>query len=157
MCGSVDLTVVFRRIDPGSTGGETGGVAVVPLHGSTGIVAAALRQDLQSLFGGLAVFHEDPVVVQAFHIPVLVNGGIVRVGHANLFTLIDVGSTSHQMDGGSQHLGGFLPVLVLVAEAADGPGLVMVAPEYGIPAALCLHSLLPGAEDILQLHQVGGH
>ena len=82
---------------------------------------------------------------------------IVRVGHANLFTLIDVGSTSHQMDGGSQHLGGFLPVLVLVAEAADSPGLVMVAPEYGIPAVLCLHSLLPGAEEILQLHQVGGH
>lgn len=154
---SIDLAVIFRRIDPRSTGGETGCMAVVPLHGSTAIITAALSQNLQSLFGGLAVYHEDPVVVQAFHIPVLVNGGIVRVGHANLFTLIDVGSTSHQMDGGSQHLGGFLPVFLLITQTAYDTRLVMVAPEHGVPAVLCLHTLLPGCEQFLQLLQVCAH
>mgnify|MGYP002529510989 CR=1 FL=1 len=97
------------------------------------------------------------VVVAALDVAVLLDFREVRVRHAQLLTLINIRCAAHKMDRCRQHLGAFLPVGRVAAKAADRTGLVMVAPEYGIPAVLYLHSLLPGAEEILQLHQVGGH
>ena len=61
------------------------------------------------------------------------------------------------MDEGTQHLGGFLPVLFVIAEAGDGAGLVVVAPEHGVPGASVLHALLPFDEETAQLIEIGIH
>ena len=53
---------------------------------------------------GLALAAQDVVVIQAFYIPVLINGGKVRIGHSQFFALIDIRRTAHKVDSGGQHL-----------------------------------------------------
>ena len=76
------------------------------------------------------------------------------VGHAQLFTLVDVGGALHQVQHGAQHLGADGAVLGgVVTEAGDGAGLVVVVPVQGVPTA-AVQTLLPVGKDLLQVHQV---
>ena len=155
--GGVDGLVVVHHADPGFAGGKARVGRSVPLHGGAAVVPAALLDDLQRLGGGLALLLEDLVVVQALHIPELADGGKVAVGHAQLLALVDVRGAPHHVGGGAQHFGALFPVPALVAKAADGAGLVVVAPEQGVPAVAGLHPLLPEGEQVFQGHVVGGH
>ena len=96
-------------------------------------------------------------MIEALHVPVLVQAGEVGVGHAQLLPLVDVGGAPHGVDDVGQHLGGLLPVLPLVTEPGHHPGLVVVAPEHGVPGVVGGHALLPGEENVLELAEVGGH
>ena len=54
--------------------------------------------------------------------------------HAQLFALLNVRRALHHMQAGSQHFGGNGPVLrPVVAEAGNGPRLVMIIPEEAVP------------------------
>ena len=76
------------------------------------------------------------------------------VGHAQLFTLVDVGGALHQVQYGAQHLGADGAVLGgVVTEAGDGARLVVVVPVQGVPAA-AVQALLPVGEDLLEVNQV---
>ena len=82
-------------------------------------------------------------MVDAFHITVLVERGKARIGHANLFALINVRCTAQAMDDCTQHLGRLCPVFVFVSKAGDDARLVMVAPEYCVPGVVFAHTSLP--------------
>ena len=76
------------------------------------------------------------------------------VGHAQLFTLVDVGGALHQVQHGAQHLGADGAVLGgVVTETGDGARLVVVVPVQGVPAA-AVQALLPVGEDLLEVNQV---
>ena len=128
---------------------KPGVLARVPLHRGAAVVAAALGDNVQRLGLGLVLLSQDPVVVEALDIAVLLDFREVRVRHAQLLTLINVRCAAHKVDGHRQHLGAFLPVGRVAAKAADRTGLVVVAPEQRIPAAVGLHPLLPGLEQFL--------
>ena len=135
--------------DTRRTGGKPGVLARVPLHRGAAVVAAALGDNVQRLGLGLALLSQDPVVVAALDVAVLLDFREVRVRHAQLLTLINVRCAAHKVDSHRQHLGAFLPVGRVAAKAADRTGLVVVAPEQRIPAAVGLHPLLPGLEQFL--------
>ena len=157
MGSGVDGLVVAGNADPRRTGGKPGVLARVPLHRGAAVVAAALGDNVQRLGLGLALLSQDPVVVAALDVAVLLDFREVRVRHAQLLTLINVRCAAHKVDGHRQHLGAFLPVGRVAAKAADRTGLVVVAPEQGIPAVVLLHSFLPGLEQLLQRHVVRRH
>ena len=58
------------------------------------VVAAALGDNVQRLGLGLALLSQDPVVVAALDIAVLLDFREVRVRHAQLLTLIMVPATA---------------------------------------------------------------
>ena len=149
MDSGVDGLVVVGNADPRRTGGKPGVLARVPLHRGAAVVAAALGDNVQRLGLGLALLSQDPVVVAALDVAILLDFREVRVRHAQLLALINVRCAAHKVDGHRQHLGAFLPVGRVVAKAADRTGLVVVAPEQRIPAAVGLHPLLPGLEQFL--------
>ena len=155
--GGVDLTVVVCHTNPRRSGGKTCIFAAIPLHRGAGIIPAALCNDVQRFFLGLVLPPQNFIVVEAFHIAVLVNGCEVRVRHAQFFALINVGGAAHKMDRCRQHFGALLPIFSVTSKAAHRTGLVMVAPEQGIPAVVLLHSFLPGLEQLLQRHMVRRH
>ena len=155
--GGVDGLIVIGGADPRRTGGEACVRAGIPLHRGTTIVTAALGDDVERFGLGLALAAQDVVVIQAFYIPVLINGGKVRIGHTQFFALIDIRRTAHEVDSGGQHLGTFLPVGRIAAKATHGTGLVVIAPEQRIPAVMRLHPLLPCLEQFFQGKMVGRH
>ena len=79
------------------------------------------------------------------------------VGHSQFLALINIRGSSHQMNGRSQHFGRFLPVFFLIAESGYCTGLIMVAPEQGVPSMSFLHSRLPLLKQLLQRHPVRLH
>ena len=142
----IDGLVILWRRDPWCRAGKTGVRTGVPLHGRPAVVPGAEAQDLQRLRLRLAALEHDLVVIQALHIPVLADGGIPGVGHTQLLTLEDVGGPPEQVDAGGQHLGGLLPIPLVVPEAGHGPGLVVIAPEHRVPASGGLHLQLPSGQ-----------
>ena len=74
----------------------------------------------------------------------------MRIGHTQFFALIDIRRTAHNVDGGGQHLGTFLPVGRITTKATHGTGLVVITPEQRIPAVMRLHPLLPCLEQFFQ-------
>ena len=112
---------------------------------------------MQRFFRGLSFRTQDVKIVRALYVSVLVNGRIARVGHANLFALIDVGRAAHHVDERRQHLGGLFPVVPIVAEAGYGAGLVVIAPEQRVPGAARLHAFLPLAQKVPQGLKIGIH
>ena len=157
LSSGVDGLVVVRQTNPRSASSEARIFAAIPLHRGAGIISAALCNDVQRFFLGLVLPPQNFIVVEAFHIAVLVNGCEVRVRHAQFFALINVGGAAHKMDRCRQHFGTLFPIFSVTSKAAHRTGLVMVAPEQGIPAVVLLHSFLPGLEQLLQRHVVRRH
>ena len=146
----VDGVVVGVDAQPGGAGGEAAVFPRRPLHGGTAVVTGAGAQNPVSLFLAQALVPQDVVIVDALHVLVLGQVGEVGVGHAQLLPLVDVGGAPQAVDGGGQHLGRPHPVFPFVPEAGDDAGLVMVAPEQGVPAAPRLHAQLPVGEEFFQ-------
>ncbi len=145
----IDLAVVVGHPDPGLSLGKAAVRSRGPLHRRAAVIPGPGGQDSQCLLAGLPLPQKDLVVVQALHIPILGDIGEMGIRHPQLLSLVEIGGPPHQVEGRRQHLGGLLPVPPLVAEAADDPGLVVVAPEEGVPAVSCLHPGLPLLKKLL--------
>lgn len=94
MGSGVDGLVVVGNADPRRTGGKPSVLARVPLHRGAAVVAAALGDNVQRLGLGLSLLSQDPVVVEALDVAVLLDFREVRVRHAQLLTLIMVPATA---------------------------------------------------------------
>ncbi len=105
------------------------------MHRRSGVIAAfpdnAGPEDLMRHAAALTPF---PIGVNAFDIPEIRRTFERIIGHAQFLALINIGRTLHHMQAGSQHFGGNGPVLrPVVAEAGNGPRLVMIIPEEAVP------------------------
>ena len=128
---------------------------LVAAGGIDGMVTVG--DNVQRLGLGLVLLSQDPVVVEALDVAVLLDFREVRVRHAQFFALINVGGAAHKMDRCRQHFGTLFPIFSVTSKAAHRTGLVMVAPEQGIPAVVLLHPLLPCLEQFFQGKMVGRH
>ena len=79
---------------------------------------------------------------------------VVRICHANLLALVNIRSSPQQVDKSPEHFGRLFPVFPVISKPGHNSGLIVVAPENGIPAAMLLHPLLPGLKQLLKRLQV---
>ena len=77
----------------------------------------------------------------------------MRVGHANLFALVDIRRSLHAMQHHRQHFCRRHAVFTFITKARNNARLIVVTPEQGIPCHV-VHSLLPVAEQCFQRHKV---
>ena len=70
--------------------------------------------------------------------------GQLDIGHAQLLALEDVGGALHTVEHGSQHFGGFHPVLPVIAPPGNDARQVMVVHKQTVPAHT-IQALLPAA------------
>ena len=91
--------------------------------------------------------------IQGFNVPVIRDILHSRVGHAELFALINIGSSLQAVKQGGQHLGGFHPVFSIVTPAGDDAGQVMIVPEQTVPSA-AVEGLLPFRQHLLELPEI---
>ena len=155
LCLGVDRAVIRRRGEPRRTVRKARVLRRAPLHRRAAVVARACGEDGECLVLRFPLIKEDFVVVQALHVAVLCDVRVLRVRHAELLALIDVGRAAHEMDARGEHLRGCRMIALVVAETADDARLIVVAPEDGVPSSACRHALLPDAEKIFQRHDVG--
>ena len=78
---------------------------VCPLHRCSGIVPPNLANAVHDRLHGLTLFQGFLGIIDRLDILNLAQIGKGIVGHANLFPLIDVGSSPHQVEQDSQGLG----------------------------------------------------
>lgn len=79
LSSGVDGLVVVRQTNPRSASGEARIFAAIPLHRGAAVVAAALGDNVQRLGLGLVLLSQDPVVVEALDVAVLLDFREVRV------------------------------------------------------------------------------
>ncbi len=96
------------------------------------------------------------VGVQGFHIAVFIDGIKMGVGHPDFFSLINVGSALKHVQSRGQHGGRLAPVDGFVSEPGHDAGLIVVAPEEGVPSPAFVHPLLPFGHHLFQFPQVEG-
>ncbi len=115
LLSGVDPGIVGIYHDPGGGGTETCVVAVIPLHGRSGVVAALIAKVahhiVRSDLSASGVFMKS---VDTLDIPEIRKSREGYIGHAKLFSLIDIGRALHHMETGRQHLRRTLPVNVAV-------------------------------------------
>ena len=155
LVGGVDLGVVGGHGDPRLAGGETGVRGRVPLHGGAGVVPGDAGQGRQDPGGVVADAGALVEVVDGLQVPVVLQAAEDRVRLAELLALVDVGRAPVQVEDRGQRLGADRPPgRVVVAEAGDGAGLIVVVPVGGVPAALDAvdrgQALLPAGEVLLE-------
>ena len=90
----------------------------------------------------------------AFHIAIIGNLAEVRVGHADLFTLVDIGRALHAMQDHRQHFGRRNAVFTFIAKTRHDARLIVVTPEQRVPG-LIVHALLPVTEQGFQRDIIG--
>ena len=73
LSSGVDGLVVVRQTNPRSASGEARIFAAIPLHRGAAVVAAALGDNVQRLGLGLVLLSQDPVVVEALDVAVLLD------------------------------------------------------------------------------------
>ena len=117
----------------------------MPRHRRAAIVARFAGQNRQQFIRALSLRRALDKHVMAFHVAIIADVAEMRVGHANLFALIDIGRALHAVQYHRQHLRRRHPVLALVAEARHDARLIVVTPEQRIPRPV-MHPLLPVAE-----------
>src|SRR5699024_12381341 len=97
-------------------------------------------------FNDLLIFQsfifEHVIGVQTFNISVLVDTLKARVGHPKFLTLKNIRCTLQAMQGDRKHLGTSQTVLfsIILAEPGHDSRLIMVAPEYRIPAVTVINA-----------------
>ena len=146
----VDFRIIGIHRNPGRARGKSGLRALVPLHGSPGVVTALEKHaGPEDLMGKRAFLAPFLISIDAFDITEILRTLKRIVGHAKLLALINIGRALKHMQAGGKHFGGNLPVRgSVVAEAGDGSWLVVVIPEQAVPRfsrKLCL----PSGEDLL--------
>ncbi len=77
----------------------------------------------------------------------------MRVGHAELFTLVDIRGALHAVQHHAEHLRGVNAVFSFITEARHDAWLVVVTPEQRIPGFV-VHPLLPVTEEGFQRDEV---
>ncbi|CAH0322719.1 hypothetical protein SRABI128_04971 [Microbacterium sp. Bi128] len=150
--GGVDVVGIRVHRDPGCPGGEAGMPGGVPLDRGPRVVPVQRREGGEDLCVGVAQVRGGfAVVVEDLDVAVIADRAERHVGHAQFFTLVDVGRAAVQVQDAGQHFGGERAVSgAVVAEAGHGAGLVVVAPVQAVPARLG-QPVLPAAQGPLQL------
>ena len=143
--------------DPGFGRCEACVLSAGPLHRGAPVVAGVDLDNPEGIVRAEPLFLQNAVVVDAFHISVLRNVGEIRIGHADLFSLVHVGCSPQAVDHRAQHLGGLLPVFSFISETGYHPGLIVIAPEYCVPGMVFRHSGLPVEQNFFQLLEVIGN
>ena len=96
-------------------------------------------------------------MVDTLHVPVLADVRKIRIRHAQLLALVNVGCSPETVNHRGQHLRRLFPISALVAKAGHHSRLIMVAPEHRIPGVMLCHAFLPGKQDILQFLEIHRH
>ena len=127
------------------------------MHRSAGVVTAAFGERIHHGFSGLDACLFDPLAehVQGFKVTILVEPSEMRVRHAELLTLVNVGGAAMHVQQHRQRLGGMDAVLLrgVIAPAGHDTRLVVVVEEQAYPAFL-RNRILLGGERALQLRDV---
>ena len=131
----VDVDVVGVHLQPRRAGGEARVGGGVPLHRRAGVVPAQVGGEFERRFGRIPGQQPLAVVVVGADVVVLVDGGEVDAGHAQLLALIHEGRAGAHVVHQRQRLGADLPEFTVVAEERHLARLVVVAHELGPPAA----------------------
>lgn len=105
--GCVDFLVVWIDGDPWRAGREACVFARVPLHRRAGVVPCHVVEAGEHGFGAYALLVDDELLpgVLFFDVAAVVEPLEVRIRHAELFALIDVGRAFHHVEAGCEHLG----------------------------------------------------
>src|SRR5512136_2061874 len=86
----------------------------------------------------------------------IVRDGLKRdIGHADFFTLIDVGRALQHEGEGGQHLGRLDSIPAIIAEARYGTWVVVIGQVIAVPA-LVLQILLPSGYHPLEISKPPG-
>ena len=147
----VDFPVVGIDGDPGRTRGKACLRGVVPLYRRPGVVAA-FEGDAgpENLVGQRPVCTPFPVCVDALDISEIIRAFEWIIGHAELFSLIDIGCALQHVQACGKHFGGYFPIRrAVVAKPGDGAGLVVIVPEQAVPC-LTIKVNLPAGQDFFQ-------
>ena len=99
LCFCVDFGVARVQLQPRGAGGETCVLASSPLHGGACVIAAGGADVAQHVLGGDATRLFNVLTPGVVNLQVVVVLDVVEedVGHAQLFTLVDVGGALHQV------------------------------------------------------------
>ena len=99
LCLRVDFGVARVQLQPRGAGGEACVLTGGPLHGGACVVAAGGTDVTQHVLGGDAARLFNVLAPGVVNLQVVVVLHIVEedVGHAQLFTLVDVGGALHQV------------------------------------------------------------
>ena len=150
---NVDLPVVIAKADPRLTVAEAAVLPGVPWHRRAAVVARLTGEDCQQFVRALPLRCAFDKHIVAFDVAIVADVAEVRVGHADLFALIDIGRALHAVQHHRQHLRRRHPVLAFVAKARHDARLIVVTPEQRVPRPI-VHPLLPVTEQRFQRHIV---
>ncbi len=149
----VDLLVVIAKADPRLTVAEATVLAGVPRHRRAAVVARLAGKDCQQFVRALPLRRTFDKHIVALDVAIIADAVEVRIGHTDLFALINIGRALHAVQHHRQHLRRRHPVRAFVAKARDDARLIVVTPEQRVPCPV-VHPLLPVAEQRLQRHIV---
>ncbi|MPM61790.1 hypothetical protein SDC9_108650 [bioreactor metagenome] len=132
----IDGRIIFVHGNPRGACRKSAVGRSVPLHRAAGIVAAFGIDGSQDICFGIAFRQALVVHIERFDVPCFGNISDRRIGHADLFALIDVGRAFHHVQQNRQHFGAFRTVFLVISPARKHPRQIVVVPEQGIPAVV---------------------
>ena len=105
--GCVDFRVVRVDGNPRRAGRKACVLAGVPLHRRAGVVSCHVVKAGEHGFWAHALLVNDELLpgVLFFDVAAVVDALPVRIRHAELFALVDVGRAFHHVEAGCEHLG----------------------------------------------------
>jgi hypothetical protein len=123
----------YRQRNPRLTVAKATVLAGVPLHRRAAVVARFAGQDRQQFVRALPLRRTFDKHIVAFDVAIIGDAAEVRIGHADLFALIDIGRALHAVQHHRQHFRRRHPVLAFVAKARHDARLIVVTPEQRVP------------------------
>ena len=147
----IDQCIIGIASNPGRSFGKACVCALIPLHGSPGVVPSLGINGTHNLLFLIPFFHTFLIHIQQLDIPVFLN---VKsdICHTQLFTLINVRGSLHSVDHGCQHFGGFHTVFFIISEVGYRAGKVVVIQEKAVPSLL-IQRLLPFGKYFFEFHK----
>ncbi|SBL41070.1 Uncharacterised protein [Klebsiella oxytoca] len=152
-CFGVNLAIVVAQRNPRLACGESAVFTTVPLHGRAAVIARFTGQNRQQFIRVPALSRAFDIHVVALNVAIIGDARKVRISHANLFALINIGRALHAVQHHRQHFRRRDAVFPFITETGDDARLIVVTPEQRIPGAI-VHSLLPVPEQRFQRHKI---
>ena len=109
---------------------------------------------MERFFGGAAPLLKNLKVIEGFHVSILCDIGKSRIGHTQLFSLVNIGSPTQKMRSDGKQLAGHFPVVLGIAKARIRTRLIVIGPEQRIPATTCRNLFLPRFQQLAKLADV---
>ncbi len=151
----IDGRVIGVDGDPGLGGAKAGVRTGIPLHGGPRVIAAHIVDRFHGLIWAQAFVQRALVIIERFHIPIIVNRRERDIGHAELFPLINVRRAAERKVQKQKRLSRFAAVPFVVPKPRKRSWLVMIHKEVRIPRAP-LKAHLPAFDYALELNEIDG-